>query len=58
MDPELANRAFERFSRAPGSPGSGLGLPIVRELVRPHGGDVELASRPGAGTTVTVRMPL
>ena len=58
MDPQLAARAFERFSRAPGSPGSGLGLPIVRELVRAHGGEVALASQPGAGSTVTVRLPI
>jgi two-component system sensor histidine kinase BaeS len=58
MDGELAARAFERFSRAPGSPGSGLGLPIVRELVRAHGGEVELASAPGTGSTVTVRLPV
>jgi two-component system sensor histidine kinase BaeS len=57
MEPELAARAFERFSRAAGSPGSGLGLPIVRELVRAHGGEVELSSQPGTGTTVTVHLP-
>ena len=57
LEPELAARAFERFSRAAGSPGSGLGLPIVRELVRAHGGGVELRSQPGAGTTVTIRLP-
>ncbi len=57
IEPELAARAFERFSRAAGSPGSGLGLPIVRELVRAHGGEVELRSQPGTGTTVTVRLP-
>jgi two-component system sensor histidine kinase BaeS len=57
MEPELAARAFERFSRAAGSPGSGLGLPIVRELVRAHGGEVELNSQPGTGTTVTVHFP-
>ena len=57
MEPELAARAFERFSRAAGSPGSGLGLPIVRELVRAHGGEVELGSQRGSGTTVTVHLP-
>jgi two-component system sensor histidine kinase BaeS len=57
MEAGLAARAFERFSRAAGSPGSGLGLPIVRELVRAHGGDVELGSQPGTGTTVTVHLP-
>jgi signal transduction histidine kinase len=37
--------------------GAGLGLPISRALVRLHGGTLDLASEPGAGTIVTVRMP-
>ena len=54
---------FERFYRAdpartrdPG--GSGLGLSIARWVAEEHGGDVDLASKPGAGTTATVRVPL
>ena len=45
---------FERFYRANGEPsgsGSGLGLAIAREIVRAHGGDIRVASRPGGGTT-------
>ena len=38
--------------------GSGLGLSIVKGLVRLHGGDMEIHSRLGAGTSVTVRLPL
>ena len=38
--------------------GSGLGLSIVKGLVRLHGGDMEIRSRLGAGTQVTVRLPL
>lgn len=38
--------------------GSGLGLLIAREIVQAHGGDLSLASKPGRGTTVSIRLPL
>jgi two-component system, cell cycle sensor histidine kinase DivJ len=38
--------------------GTGLGLSIVKGLVRLHGGEVDIKSRPGEGTRVTVRLPL
>lgn len=51
---------FERFRRSQGSGsagGVGLGLYIVRTLVRAHGGDVQVDSTPGKGTTFTVVLP-
>ncbi|SAK96014.1 periplasmic sensor signal transduction histidine kinase [Caballeronia catudaia] len=50
---------FERFYRASTSTeGTGLGLPIVREIARLHGGDIDLAPGPdGTGLSVTVRFP-
>ena len=36
--------------------GSGLGLPIVRQIVRQHGGSVYVRSREGKGTTITVTL--
>jgi signal transduction histidine kinase len=55
-------RVFERFARASGgrrrSDGAGLGLAIVRAIAEAHGGRAELASRPGAGSTFTVVVPL
>jgi two-component system phosphate regulon sensor histidine kinase PhoR len=56
---ELFNRFF-RASNATGRsiPGTGLGLAIVRMIVVNHGGDIDLKSTEGAGTAVTVWLPL
>jgi signal transduction histidine kinase len=60
--PEEQSRIFKRFARATSgerrSEGAGLGLSIVRAIARAHGGDAELRSRPGAGATFTVILPL
>ncbi len=42
----------------PNAPGSGLGLSLVDEIVRLHGGTVDMDSEPGVGTTVTVTLPI
>ena len=57
MDPGLRARAFERFVTGDRRTGTGLGLSIVQAIVLSHGGTVVLASEPGAGTRVTVRLP-
>ena len=44
------------FTTKPG--GSGLGLLIVRRIVREHGGEIDLVSNEGKGLTLTVRLPL
>jgi signal transduction histidine kinase len=58
---ELGN-VFKRFHRIEGSrsrthEGSGIGLALVTELVRLHGGSIAVASELGAGTTFTVQIP-
>jgi signal transduction histidine kinase len=57
MPEDLAARAFERFVRAPDSDGSGLGLPIARDLLDAQGGRISLSSRQGEGTTVRLSVP-
>jgi signal transduction histidine kinase len=37
--------------------GTGLGLPLSKALVKLHGGSLDLESKIGVGTTVTVRFP-
>jgi signal transduction histidine kinase len=60
MRPEELARVFERFYRADSTgkiPGTGLGMSIVREIVEIHGGEVNVASQLGEGTTVTIWLP-
>lgn len=59
--PEDLDRVFERFFRADPSRsrrGTGLGLSLVRALVRGHGGDVTVTSVPGQGSAFTLALPL
>jgi signal transduction histidine kinase len=58
---EHVARIFERFERAVSVRnygGLGLGLFIVRHIAEAHGGTVAVESRPGDGSTFTVRLPL
>ena len=60
MTAEQVLRVCERFYRADSSgqiSGTGLGMSIVKEIVDLHGGDVEVQSQPGVGTTVRVWLP-
>lgn len=56
LSPEVAARAFELFFTTKPE-GSGVGLTAVRRIAREHGGAVSIASRPGGGAVVTLRLP-
>jgi signal transduction histidine kinase len=60
--PEDIPRALERFSQVDGRlsrkyDGAGLGLPMAKQFMELHGGTLELASTPGAGTQVLIAFP-
>lgn len=60
--PEKLPRVFERFYRVQDGheeiKGTGLGLYITRQIVEMHGGEVEVESKTGVGTTFTVTIPI
>jgi two-component system cell cycle sensor histidine kinase/response regulator CckA len=59
MEPEVMARAFEPFfTTKPKGAGTGLGLATVYGTVTQAGGDAEIESEPGRGTTVRVYLPL
>jgi signal transduction histidine kinase len=61
LAPGEEDAVFERFSRGRagrnGPSGTGLGLPIARELVRQWGGEVTLSAREGGGTRAAIEFP-
>ena len=61
--PEDVGRLFKKFQQLDGRTvravgGTGLGLAICRGIVEEHGGRIAVDSRPGAGATFTVRLPV
>jgi signal transduction histidine kinase len=59
--PEDQAKIFERFAQGDSTKrvigGTGIGLALVREAARLHGGDVELVSEVGKGSSFTLRLP-
>ncbi|MFM5903902.1 MAG: sensor histidine kinase [Microbacteriaceae bacterium] len=63
MSEEDQKRVFERFyrvdpSRSRKTGGTGLGLSIVKHAALSHNGEVSVFSKPGVGSTFTLRLPL
>lgn len=55
MSPKQVEHLFEPFSSTTG--GTGLGLSIVYQIIREHGGTINVRSREGRGTTITIEIP-
>jgi len=58
MSPATMARAFDPFFTTKADGLGGVGLPMVERLVRDAGGEIAIASQPGFGTTVTLRLPV
>jgi PAS domain S-box-containing protein len=58
MSQEVRQRIFEPFFTTKGSKGYGMGLAVSYGIIERHGGEIEVASAPGRGTTFTLRLPL
>jgi len=62
ISPDARPYVFEKFYRTPegekAAPGTGLGLSISRRIVENLGGHIDVASRPGEGSTFSVHLPL
>ena len=57
--PEAMEAIFEPFyTTKPAVKGTGLGLPVSYGIVRNHGGEIRVTSRPGEGSTFTVLLPV
>jgi signal transduction histidine kinase len=62
MDQKEVKQIFQKFYRTrkaeeSGEAGSGIGLSIVKQIVEQHGGAIEVASQPGAGSCFTLVLP-
>ena len=56
IEPDHLPRIFDLYFTTKAD-GTGVGLAVTQQIVTAHGGTIEVDSRPGAGTTMTVRLP-
>jgi signal transduction histidine kinase len=58
MPEELRRRAFDSLLATTKSRGTGLGLAIVGRVIETHRGKVKILSRPGKGTSFSIKLPV
>jgi CheY-like chemotaxis protein len=57
MTEEVRARCMDPFYSTKGDPGTGLGLAMVHGIIRRHAGELDVTSRPGAGSTFRIFLP-
>lgn len=57
MTEDVRRRVFDPYFTTKGERGSGLGLSVMYGIITRHGGEVEVASQPGHGSTFVIRLP-
>lgn len=59
MPPDVLRQAFNPFftTKSVGS-GTGLGLSITEKIIKNHGGNIDISSREGEGTTIDIQLPV
>ena len=55
---EYLDRIYDPFFTTKGTAGMGLGLAVSYDIIRKHGGNIEVKSRVNNGTTFIIRLPL
>ena len=58
MDDSTCEKIFTQFFSTKGTDGTGLGLMVVHDIVKEHGGRIEVLSAPGKGSTFRIILPL
>jgi signal transduction histidine kinase len=59
ISPDQISKIFDPyFTTKQGKSGTGLGLYITKKVVEDHSGSIKVDTAPGAGTTITIRLPL
>src|SRR5207248_10199659 len=57
IPPSMMKHMFELFHSTKGNRGTGLGLAVAKKIVDEHEGSISVRSKPGEGTTLTIRLP-
>jgi signal transduction histidine kinase len=56
IEAEVLDQIYQPFYSTKGQRGTGLGLPVTKKIVDEHGGNIDVKSGPGEGTTITIML--